>query len=281
VWRRDSGFAISAIATFALGIGAATAIFSVAYGVALRPLPYPAPEGLVRIYESNTATNEPRFYVSQGAFQEWRETLTSGESLALYTLVRTRYSPGDAPQPLAMMAVSPRFFDVLGVRPLYGRLVRDAILAEHRATGIDRVVPLERLVERATAPARVITQLMAALGVLAVLLAAIGVYGSLSLLVNRTMRDTAVRLALGASPSQTLLRTVIHGLAPVALGAIAGIAGAVTIVSLTRSLLYAVERVDLSSMMVGGLIVLAACAAARLAPALKAARTDPVAVLRV
>lgn len=49
--RRQPGFSLAAIGTFALGIGAATAIFSVAYGIAFRPLPYAAADRLVRIYE--------------------------------------------------------------------------------------------------------------------------------------------------------------------------------------------------------------------------------------
>ena len=75
--RREPACAFAAIATFALGIAAATAIFSVAYGVAFRPLPYPASDRLVRLYESNTATNEPKLNVSEGAFHHWRESVTS------------------------------------------------------------------------------------------------------------------------------------------------------------------------------------------------------------
>ena len=52
---RNPGFAIAAIATLALGIGASTAIVSVAYGVSARPLPYPNPDRLVRIYEASPA----------------------------------------------------------------------------------------------------------------------------------------------------------------------------------------------------------------------------------
>jgi putative ABC transport system permease protein len=49
---RRPGFSAAAIATLALGIGASTAIFSVAFGVSLRPLPYGAPDRLIRVYEA-------------------------------------------------------------------------------------------------------------------------------------------------------------------------------------------------------------------------------------
>ena len=115
-------FAAATIATFALGIGAATAIFSVAYGVAFRPLPYPGADRLVRIYESNTKTSEPKLQVSMGTFQAWRESVPSLESLALFSRgERVAYTAGDNPQPITNMSVSPGFFEVLGARPLIGR----------------------------------------------------------------------------------------------------------------------------------------------------------------
>lgn len=120
MWR-EPGFALPAVATFALGIGAATAIFSVAYGVAFRPLPYPRAERIVRLYEANASTREVRHLVSQGTFQGWRESVSALEHVALYRRANVRYTAGESPLPVTVMAVSPRFFDVLGVAPIRGR----------------------------------------------------------------------------------------------------------------------------------------------------------------
>jgi hypothetical protein len=76
---RSPAFTSAAVATFALGIGAATAIFSVAYGVAFRPLPYRDADRIVRLYESNSKTSEPKLLVSDGTFQAWREAVPSLE----------------------------------------------------------------------------------------------------------------------------------------------------------------------------------------------------------
>ena len=81
--RRQPAFVAAAVVTLALGIGAATAIFSVAYGVSLRPLPYPDSSRIVRIYEANLANGQPRQDVSVGTFHEWREGVPSLESAAL------------------------------------------------------------------------------------------------------------------------------------------------------------------------------------------------------
>ena len=54
----------TALLTIALGVGSSTAIFSVVYGVLLRPLPYPNPDRLVELFEDNRTANMPRFRVS-------------------------------------------------------------------------------------------------------------------------------------------------------------------------------------------------------------------------
>lgn len=121
VLRRAPGFTLAAVTTLALGIGASTAIFSVAYGVLLRPLPYPEPDRLIRIYEANAAKGELQHDVSLGSFQAWREGAPSIEAAAAYGKVRTHLlaSPSE-PQAVTQVSVSPAFFDVLGVKPLLG-----------------------------------------------------------------------------------------------------------------------------------------------------------------
>ena len=57
--RRNPGFTTAGLLTLALGIGATSAVFSVVYGVLLRPLPYPAAERLVRLSEEHAGANSP------------------------------------------------------------------------------------------------------------------------------------------------------------------------------------------------------------------------------
>jgi predicted permease len=115
------GFFSAAVATLALGMGASTAIFSVAYGVSVRPLPYPDAESLVRIYEANPAKNQLAHDVSVGAFDAWRMAATSLVELALFSKSRGRTVAGGDGARIITMTVSPAFFDVLGVRPMLGR----------------------------------------------------------------------------------------------------------------------------------------------------------------
>lgn len=121
VVRRAPGFAAAAIAVLAIGIGASTAIFSVAYSVSLQPLPYPNAERLIRIYEANRANGKPKEDVSEPTFHEWRTGVASLESAALYTDRRIRFLEDASEQPIVTMGVSPAFFEVLGVLPALGR----------------------------------------------------------------------------------------------------------------------------------------------------------------
>jgi putative ABC transport system permease protein len=114
------GFTAAVVATLALGIGASTAIFSVAYGVSLRPLPYPDPDRLVRIYEANPANAQLKHDVSLAAFHEWRTGAASIESAAVFGKPGTRFLAGADGTPVTVMSVSPAFFEVVGVKPARG-----------------------------------------------------------------------------------------------------------------------------------------------------------------
>ncbi len=118
--RRNPGFAAIAIFTLALGIGAATAIFSVVDAVLLRALPYPNPQGIVRVWEQNS--NGHGTDLADGNvldFQTHNNTLTT---LAVYGYGMSTVSGGREPVRANIALVSNNFFEVLGVKPFRGRL---------------------------------------------------------------------------------------------------------------------------------------------------------------
>jgi len=125
--RRNPGFAITAILTLAIGIGATTAIFSIFYAVLLRPLPFHQPERLVAVsvlnFPANSGANAVGApdVVSYPDFFDWRTQNHSFESLAAYhSLLATADSNGSA-RMLSGVAVTSDFFHVLGVSPAMGR----------------------------------------------------------------------------------------------------------------------------------------------------------------
>ena len=103
LWRQP-GFTAASIATLTLGIGASTAIFSVAYGVSMRPLPYGAPERLIRIYEANPANGQLEQDVSIGTFHAWRGGAPSIESAALFGKSSVRFLSGRESAPATSLA---------------------------------------------------------------------------------------------------------------------------------------------------------------------------------
>jgi putative ABC transport system permease protein len=123
--RRQSGFALLAIGTMALGIAATTVLFSVTYGVLMKPLPWPDSDRLLVIKETRGG-NRPRFNsFSNAAYLAWREQPATVEGLGAWsTRVVTLTGSGD-PERLRVTTASPSLFSVLGVRPIAGSLFGD------------------------------------------------------------------------------------------------------------------------------------------------------------
>ena len=117
--RRAPGFAVAAIFTLALGIGASTAIFSVADAVLLRPLPYPDPQRIVRIWEQ--APDGHSMNLAQPNFDDFRTQSHSFASLAEYGYGLESMTGGSEPVRVTAAAVSSDFFKTLGVQPFVGR----------------------------------------------------------------------------------------------------------------------------------------------------------------
>jgi putative ABC transport system permease protein len=117
--RRSPGFAAAAILTLALGIGASTSIFSVADAVLLRPLPYPKPEQLVRVWEQMPNGNRPN--LAESNFEDFLIQNNTFARLAAYDFGIASVSGGREPARVSVAAVSSEFFPTFGVQPLLGR----------------------------------------------------------------------------------------------------------------------------------------------------------------
>jgi len=137
VMRRSPGFAIAAALTFALGIGASTAMFSVVHGVLLRPLPYADPGRLVVLWERDVARGSDHNVVGVSTFEAWRERARSFDGMA--GLVPLPATIAGAPTPERVMGaeVSPGYFRLLGVPPALGR---EFSAEEERSGGADVLV---------------------------------------------------------------------------------------------------------------------------------------------
>src|SRR5262245_2944038 len=121
---KKTGFTLTTVITLALGIGANTAIFSVVNAVLLRPLPYPDPAALVRIYEkeTDTAIRSERMEVAPANFLDWQRQSRTLVEIAAWGQDEQALASQDQADPVVAAFVSYNFFSVLGVNPLRGRV---------------------------------------------------------------------------------------------------------------------------------------------------------------
>ncbi|MBI3401402.1 MAG: ABC transporter permease [Acidobacteria bacterium] len=122
-------FSIVAIATLAIGIGAATSMFTVVRAVLLRPLPFAEPDRLVEISETNPLKGWTHTVSAPANFADWRARNSVFTDIAGYNGVDDRgaslfqrvLTVNDEPSQVNGVATTGNLFDVLGVRPLLGR----------------------------------------------------------------------------------------------------------------------------------------------------------------
>jgi len=117
---KSPGFALVAVLTLALGIGANTAIFSVVNGVLLKPLPFDRPDELVWVREARRQGGT--MAVAWGNFVDWHAQARSFEGLVAYGAGRTTILGGDEPVWANTVAVTRDFWTVFPVSPVAGRL---------------------------------------------------------------------------------------------------------------------------------------------------------------
>jgi putative ABC transport system permease protein len=120
--RKSPGFAIVAVLTLALGIGANTAIFSIIDAVVLRPLPFRDPGHLVAVSSVDPKDATHGGEISYPAFLDWRSQTHSFEELSVWNTTNLTFTGGDQAESVRSAVVSSNLFSLLGVSPPLGRV---------------------------------------------------------------------------------------------------------------------------------------------------------------
>ena len=182
------------------------------------------------------------------------------------------YLPGVSSSPAYVMR-SPRADQLAGE-------VRAIIREIAPQSPMYRIFTMQTLADRAMASLS-FTMLMVGLGaVLALVIGAVGLYGVLSYNVTRRAREIGVRMALGAEARVVRRMFIWQGTRVTLAGVIVGVAAAVGLTTYVQTLLYGVERLDLTAFAGMSGVMLAVALIASYLPARRASRVDPLVALR-
>src|ERR1700722_8192360 len=136
--RRNPGFAIVAILTLAIGIGANAVIFSVVNGVLLRPLPFPDSKRIVTVWETDANRNVVHGTASAAELLDWQEMSHSFQDLSGWRALYFTITENGEPEQVWGSQISGNFFRTLRVSPVVGR----DFTAEDEQPGHEQVVIL-------------------------------------------------------------------------------------------------------------------------------------------
>lgn len=120
--RRSPAFAVTAILSLTLGLGASLAIFTVADNLLLRPLPYRDPEQLVMIWEASRSQGFDHNVVSPGNYFDWKAQSGAFAGMAGLRDSRSVLIDGERTEEFGKQSVTADFLPLLGVQPVRGRL---------------------------------------------------------------------------------------------------------------------------------------------------------------
>jgi len=203
----------------------------------------------VRHYELRSAARMQAYVSFHQALRHWGS--------ALFVAVRTRPGAGEFAERLRSIVHDvDRNAPVAAIRSVESYIADD--LAEERALG----------------------GLLSAFGLLALGLAGVGVFGVMSLLVGARLPEIGLRMAVGARPVQVLRMVLGRTLLLAGAGAVLGLVAAASLSRLMRAFLYQIGPLDLRVYAGSAAFLLVIAGGAALAPALRAARVDPVSTLR-
>src|SRR5271168_2456968 len=119
--RKSPTFSLTVILTFALAIGANSAVFSAIDAILLKPLPFPQADRLVRVDQYDPKNPRPSNLVAPARLEDWNRLNSTFQALTGYYSEDVTESTGALPERVTRAWVSPRFFRVWAVSPALGR----------------------------------------------------------------------------------------------------------------------------------------------------------------
>ena len=118
---KSLGFTVVAVLTLAVGIGANVAIFSVVYAVVLRPLPFPHPEQLVRVFDDLRGSNDQDVGMSAPELWDLQDRSGVFQEISAVAPSNSAVGGGDRTVRAESLVTSPDYFTLLGAKPQLGR----------------------------------------------------------------------------------------------------------------------------------------------------------------
>ncbi len=158
--------------------------------------------------------------------------------------------------------------------------VRQAVTDVDPAQPISAVATMEQVLFDSLGSRRFNMLLLVVFAVTALVLAAVGLFGVLSYSVSQRSNEIGIRMALGASASGVVGRVMREGVGLTLLGLGIGVAGALGLTRLMRSMIHGVSATDPATFVGGVVLLIAVAAIASCVPAVRASRVDPIEVLR-
>ena len=180
---------------------------------------------------------------------------------------------------------SPGTYNSLVVRAAINPLVlsnsvENAIWKVNKNQAVANVETLEEIKSQSVAPARLRTVLLAIFAGIAVLLAAVGIYGVVSYSVAQRVHEMAIRLSIGASPSDLLKLVIGKAMLMVLVGLALGAVAALALTRILASLLYDISPTDPVTWVVAGALLAVMALLACYFPARRVTKVDPLTILR-
>ena len=249
------------------------------------------------LLDSDTTTAAPVVLINEAAAQQF---FPSGDPIGarmrfwgtsrtiVGVVANERFHGVTAPPPIATyapLAQAPSASGVLLLRTAQqpSTLSASAERVVHEidpALAVFAVEPLDLTLARSISQRRFTTALLGGFALLALILAAVGIHGLVSYNVERRRQEIGIRMAVGAGRAD-VYRLILREGAVVIAGALgAGLAGALLLTRLLRTLLFDVSPADATSLLIVAVVLAVVAFAATLMPARRAASTDPLAALR-